>query len=1001
MTAIGPVERPIVGRADEIRQLADALGRAAAGQGRTVLLLGEAGIGKTRLAREILALARARRFRTLEGRAYPTQPAAGYPAGGLAYAPFLEALGPFLRALEPAEQGALVAGLPHLGRLFDGLRLPAPEPLGDAALEKTRLFESVVRLVERMARQRPLALFLDDLHWADPASLELLHYLARGLGGQPMLLLAAHRPEPTAGASPTASSGLRMMLKSLGRAGLGEELRLERLGRGAVAEMAAALLGGAPPEPLLDLLETRSGGTPLFVETLIQALIEAGQLVRAVGGWALGPAASAVLPEGIVDLLAERLERLDPADRRLVQLIAVYGEATPHAVLRAAGGVDEDALLVSLLRLRASGVVAEELAGARVGYALTHPLVREVVYADLPEMVRRRMHSALAAALERSGSPDLDRLARHYLGAGTEADQPRTLDVLLAAGERARSLHANADAARHLDAALALARAHQRQDLLPELLERLGEARESVGEVVDAITVWTEALALHEPAGRAGALDRARLRRRLAVAEWDRGDFERALDHLAAGLAALQGEPPAQELADLQHSRLILLMRQGDLAATAEAAADLVALAGHLDSPRAAVEAYLAEGAVHFARGDYMRARQRSLDALAAAEAADELLLAKRADDTLTRVALCMGDCARARQHAERSFARSLELGAPSLELYPRFFLVLLDLATGDWAAALQRSADALLRARRVARPRALAPTLAARGTVLAMRGDLEEAETCVAEARHAYGEGSTADRNVSGAVDLAETILALERGDAARARAAAEQFEDALALGANPPLGMMLLAEARVATGDPTAALEVAARLARLGPPDGSYPAALAARAVGLARRALGDPLGAAEAFASAADAFAALGMPFDEARTRLEWAGLELAAPADRRAAAQAAMVVFDRLSAQRYARLARRLLGQLGARPRASGHRPGAHRRGVGQAPLSPRELEVARLVAEGLTTAGIAERLVVSPRTVTTHLDNIYGRLGISSRAALVRYVAESGLLTPAS
>jgi DNA-binding CsgD family transcriptional regulator len=988
MSAVGPVERPIVGRAGEIGQLSDALARAAAGQGRTVLLLGEAGIGKTRLARETLALARARRFRTLEGRAHPTHPADGYPAGGLAYAPFLEALGPYLRGLDPAEQGALVAGLPHLGRLFDGLRLPAPEPLGDAALEKARLFESVVRVVERMARQRPLAFFLDDLHWADPASLELLHYLARGLSGQPVLLLAAHRAEPSATAG--ASSVLRMMLKSLSRAGLGDELRLERLSRTAIAEMAAGLLGGVAPEPLLDLLEARSGGTPLFVETLLQALIEAGQLVRAVGGWTLGAAASAVLPESIVDLLTERLERLDPADRRLVQLIGVYGEATPHTVLRAASGLDEDALLVSLLRLRASGLVAEELAGARVSYALTHPLVQEVVYADLPEMARRRTHAALAAALERSGAPDLDRLARHYLGAGAEADQPRTLEVLLAAGQRAGSLHANADAARHLDAALLLARATDRPELLPDLLERLGEARESVGEVAAAIAVWSEALALHELAGRAGAADRARLRRRLAIAEWDQGSFQRGLDHLSAGLAALHGEPPSQELADLQHARLILLMRLGDLAATAAAAADLTALAGHLESPRAAVEAYLAEGAVHFARGDYPRARQRSLDALAAAEAADEQLLAKRADDTLSRLATCMGECALARQHAERSFERSLALGAPSLELYPRFYLVLLDLMTGDWASALSRSADALVRARRVGRARALAATLAARGTVLALLGDLDGAETCVVEARHAYGEGSLADRNVAGSVDLAETILALERGDAARALVVAEGFEDALALGANPPLGMMLLAEARAATGDPAAALEVADRLASLGPSEGSYPAALAARAVGLARRALGDRGGAAAAFAGSAAAFASRGMPFDAARARLEWAALDGADPAERRAAAQAALAAFEALSANRYARLARRLLGQLGARPRAPGHRA---RRGVGQTGLSPRELEIARLVAEGLTNAEIAERLVVSPRTVTTHLDNVYGRLGISSRAALVRYVYE--------
>src|SRR5262245_20224262 len=276
MTAVGPVERPIVGRAGEIGQLSAALARAAAGQGRTVMLLGEAGIGKTRLARETLALARARRFRTLEGRAHPAHPADGYPAGGLAYAPFLEALGPYLRGLDPAEQGALVAGLPHLGRLFDGLRLPAPESLGDAALEKTRLFESVVRIVERMARQRPLALFLDDLHWADPASLELLHYLARGLSGQPVLLLGAYRAEEA-----EATRGLRRLQLVLSRVGLTEEVELSRLGGRSVAQLAGAILGGEPPPELLDLLAERSAGTPLFVGELIQALLHGGQLLRA------------------------------------------------------------------------------------------------------------------------------------------------------------------------------------------------------------------------------------------------------------------------------------------------------------------------------------------------------------------------------------------------------------------------------------------------------------------------------------------------------------------------------------------------------------------------------------------------------------------------------------------------------------------------------------------------------------------------------------------------
>ncbi|HEX6482607.1 MAG TPA: ATP-binding protein, partial [Ktedonobacteraceae bacterium] len=163
---------PLVGRSAEIDLLATRLSRAARGQGCAMFLVGEAGIGKTRLAHEALVLAREQGFLVLEGSAYALE-------GRLAYAPILAAFGPFLRRLDSPRQARLVSGLPDLGRLFTDLRLPAPSPLGDPALEKTRLFEAVARLLERLARKTPVLLFLDDLHWADPASIELLHYLTR------------------------------------------------------------------------------------------------------------------------------------------------------------------------------------------------------------------------------------------------------------------------------------------------------------------------------------------------------------------------------------------------------------------------------------------------------------------------------------------------------------------------------------------------------------------------------------------------------------------------------------------------------------------------------------------------------------------------------------------------------------------------------------------------------------------------------------------------------
>ena len=181
-------QSPLVGRSAEMDQLAAGLERVAHGQGCVMFLVGEAGIGKTRLAHEALALAREQGFLVLEGSAYTLE-------GHLAYAPILAIFGPFLRRLDSPRQAQLVSGLSDLGRLFNDLRLPAPLPLGNPALEKTRLFEAVARLLERLARETPVLLFLDDLHWADPASIELLHYLARGIADQSVLVLGTYRAE--------------------------------------------------------------------------------------------------------------------------------------------------------------------------------------------------------------------------------------------------------------------------------------------------------------------------------------------------------------------------------------------------------------------------------------------------------------------------------------------------------------------------------------------------------------------------------------------------------------------------------------------------------------------------------------------------------------------------------------------------------------------------------------------------------------------------------------
>lgn len=968
---------PLVGRGTEMARLEAQLSRTAHGQGRAMFLVGEAGIGKTRLAHEALALAREQGFLVLEGSAYALE-------GRLAYAPILAAFGPFLRRIDSPRQARLVSGLPDLGRLFTDLRLPAPLPLGDPALEKTRLFEAVARLLERLTRETPVLLFLDDLHWADPASIELLHYLARGLADQAVFVLGTYRAEEI-----DTARGLRSLVTSLRRAGLAEEAVITRLGPEAVAALATGVLRSEAPGELLTLLNARGGGTPFFVEALIEALIDAGQLRQRNGGWTLGTDLALLLPSNVRDLILDRLTRLDLTERRVLDLIAVSGEAVRHDALHAASGLDDEVLLGVVQRLRTNGLVIEDLSGAYVTYALTHPLIQEVAYAELPEMVRRRAHAAFAAALERVRPDDLDRLARHYHAAGPQIDPQRTLEVLLAAGERAYGVYANDQAARHFGAVLALMREGHRTELLPSVLEQLGEAWERVGETSAAIAVWSEARTLHERARNVSLL--VRLHRRLALAEWNRGHFDVAQANLEAGFQVLAGSEPSAELAELLHVQVILLGRRGDDNGVSTAAQNLATLAERLGSRRVLAEAYLAQVRSFSADLDAAGAREVAQRALTEAELADEPLLVQRSHDLLALFAYAQGEHPVARHHAMLSLAVARQIGAPTLEVYPRNRLIAVDLMAGKWEEALRESAEVIALARRLGFARGIAGALGMRALVYVYRGDLDEAAACLTEAHEVFDGGIIRDRNIFDQVAIAEMMLALERGDKADALVLMERLNQK---GGVSLLAQALAAEAQIMVGDPERALVLVKDFMAEASLDNGFATALGSRIKGLALQALGQPGEATTCLDQAYRAFTAVEIPFDAARSHLEWALLvaatarELAVPV-----VEESLAVFERIGARRYVRRARSILYKFGVRPRSMPHRSRV------AMPLSPRELEIVQLVAEDMTNAEIAEQLIISPRTVTTHLDRIYTRLGINSRTALVRYAIEAGLLPP--
>jgi predicted ATPase len=342
---------PLIGRSAEIARIGGLVERAADRGGLMLMLAGPAGIGKSRLVREALTVAAQRGFVTLSG-------SARVLGQGLAYAPVLEALGPYLAALPPGRRVRLLDGLPDLGRLFIDLHLPPAALLGDPARERTRLFEAVARLLGRLAEQAPVALALDDLHWADTATVELLHYLARGVGDRRMLLVGAYRTDEA-----EVEPALRALVRDVRRAGVAEELPLAGLTAAGVQSLARAMLGGDPPPALVSLLTVRAAGSPLVVTALIGELLAGGGLFRSGGAWALGPGALDTVPAAVRDLVLGYLQRLTTQERGLLELVAVAGDAAMPPVLADVVGADEERVLAGLRRLRDLGLVAEVTEG--------------------------------------------------------------------------------------------------------------------------------------------------------------------------------------------------------------------------------------------------------------------------------------------------------------------------------------------------------------------------------------------------------------------------------------------------------------------------------------------------------------------------------------------------------------------------------------------------------------------------------------------------------------
>ncbi|WP_410670100.1 helix-turn-helix transcriptional regulator [Amycolatopsis sp. cmx-4-68] len=950
---------PLVGRERELRRLVESAGRVRTGGAAVVVIEGEAGIGKSRLAMAALRWAREDGFIGLCGSGGPLQ-------RDLSYAVVVETLRPLVHG-PAADVAALVAGLGDLARLFDGLPVTRPAPLGDTGLERTRLFEAVCGLVRRASRRGPLAVLIDDLQWVDSESLALVHYLVRGLADRPVLFVLTSRPGES-------RREVQELFGALRRSDMLTEITVRPLGQDAVGSLTRALLGGEPPAALLRALTGRTGGVPLFVKELVGALVDSGALARSGDRWVLGAGDLTPMPRVVSDLLRGRIESLPAAVRAVLDMLVVFGGRVTHAVLREV--VADDALLLDgIARLRAAHLVDEQVLEGAVVYRVAHPLLGEVAYDLLPAAARHERHAAAARAVLRIAPDDLRGLAFHVRAAGEVLPPAQSFDVLDRAAREAIAANRGDEAVANARAAIAAATRLGRREVLGELTRLLAEAGQLAGRPEEARAAW---LAAADLAGD-DVRTRARCVANAAVAEWERGHVDAAEAHLALAAETLAGVPPGPEHLIVTEARVRAAGRRGDTAAERRLIIELDRLAAATGSQRDRVSADVHRVAAAFTGGDF-RTGLAGVDALV--RETDELhdpLMTELATRSVFMLLLNGGDLALARAHAARALDGARAAGVPTLEVVPQLLLGFADLFGGRWDEAMARSFDVLELAQRVGMVRGAAFGLALQAMLLARRGRFDDATSRVAEARTHYGHWPDVDRRIFSFLDQVTVEIILGRDGAPAAVGAAAEL-----VAGRPvllPVALATLGHAALGANDVVTARRAADRLEALGD-EVRYPAALA---LWLRGRITRDPA----LLDAAVDRLVTAGMVYDEVVARLDRAelltarpdhGTELAADLTR------CVEVLDRLGARPQADRARQLLRRLGQRPapRPTRGRPSE---------LSEREEQVARLVAQGLSNVEVAERLFISKRTVTTHLQNIYGRLGLGSRTALTRYVLE--------
>jgi DNA-binding CsgD family transcriptional regulator/tetratricopeptide (TPR) repeat protein len=979
----------LVGRQAELGLLGNSLDRAIAGEQATVLVGGEAGVGKSRLMHDLISQARESGVRALVGGCVELD------GGGIPFAPLVEMIRAFAAELEPADLNAVLGGArDEIARLVPELEDAAPTSSGDDR-GPSRVLELMLGMIGRLADVAPLMLVFEDVQWADRSTLDLLALLIARASGRRLLVVLTARTDELHRAHP-----FRRMAAHWEQQRLVERLELERLGPQDVAAQIEAIVGERPDGELVEFVAERSEGIPLFVEELLGTVRD-------------GRIDHDYLPPSLRDVLLARAELLSPSAQHVLRVVSAAGRWVPDGLLARVAELPAPELNAGLREAVEQQLLVVDATGR--GFGFRHELARAAIHEDLLPGERAQFHEAYAEAIEDSpvlAGSDLDAssmLAYHWLAAH---DLPRALPASVRAGRAAAEAHAPSAAQRHYELALELwsqvPDAEQRAGVgHSELLEVAAASASRSGALDRALALVDQALA---EVGHDGDPDqRATLFVRRGELLIDLGRDEEGLPVLEEAVRLLPPDSPSEASARVlgiyarSLARVDQIQRANELAQRALEAAQAVGAT----EEKLEAQMMLAQFMVY--DGDIERGLALVSEVEQEATGAGFWWIATRSYNGLSDLQLMLGRFEEAIQSADQGMKVAEQGG---LVRTAGAFL------GGNKAEALFRLGrwdEALV----AATPGAGASGVFA-GTPLLMRAELltasgrrEQAELDLRDARRHLRTTSAAQFALP--IAWVEAELARSGGDLDGAR---ETLERALARGDVveehrykwPVLSLAARIEAERAiaardAGRPDA--DAVQRSAGLRDEAEQMPATTPADRGHLAfvgaehARAVRD--GEVDAWAAAVAATRAMNelLPLAYALVRHAEA---LAASGESATAAVAAGEAVDlarRMGAapllEELEAVVRRARLQLaGPEAPAPDDKTGAPDE-LERLGLTAREAEVLRLVADGLSNSQIAEKLFISRKTASVHVSNILSKLGVSTRVEAAALAHRRGLV----